>query len=571
MPVVCVSAGLKTVPMTPVLALRRLEAMHFEFGPGRATAKLVLLRHLARARLGSARAVLRLHEQLCFMRAYPDDRAVLAQVEEMLGAFPRRGDLRRHRRALDDSGVAGTRIRYRFFWPTARRLAARWPARLQIDWDLLDEPGRLLAALPLLTTPIEAAWLRERKPSAQTARGRLNGGAVGEGTFLVRRIEAMPGDDFTREVFADALDTPMLIDPAPGTPSRTLAWYSPSPLTFVSGPLRRARPDLRAELGVPPRSIRAVSAAEGERLIDLAHAALVTRSRDIDGITYGNPRDVWMVDDSHGLQWVFIGVVPERRQLLRATYGFVTLRNGVPIGYGQMDTLFRCADVSFNSFDTFRGAETAWIFVRLLAATHALLGACAFTLDGYQLGHHNDEAIVSGAWWFYFKLGFRPRDPAIRKFADAEFARMQGNPGHRSSAATLRRLAAQTMVFESEGARAPHWPRLADLGGLAAIRFATACSTDRQAAVSEYARAAMRNLGLKSLAGLAGRRADIQQAWDRWAPLVDLLPLSRWRMPQRRALAGIISAKGADSEREYLRQFDAHPELAASLRALTRA
>ena len=554
--------------MTPAQALRRLEATHFDFGAGRAAEKLVLLRLLDRGRLGSWRGVLRLHEQLCFMRAYPDDRAVLAQVVGMLTGFAGRRDLRRHRARLDNSGVAGTRIRYRFFWPTARRLAARWPARLRIDWDAVDEPDKLSGALPLLTTPIEAVWLRERKPSPRAALARLNCGTEGDGTFLVRRIEALPGDDFTREAFADALDIPMLIDPAPGSPSRTLAWHARSPVVFVTAPLRRTRPDLRAELGRPPRSVRAASAGEAANLIDLAHAALVTRSRDIDGISFGNPRDVWVVDDGHGLQWAFIGIDPARRQLLRASYGFVTLKSGVPIGYGQMDTLFRCADVSFNSFDTFRGAETAWIFVRLLAATRALLGACAFTLEGYQLGHHNKEGIASGAWWFYYKLGFRPRDPGIQRLADAEIARARANPAHRSGMAMLRQLSADTMVFETQGVRAAHWPRLADLGALAAGRMSGA---DREAALREYSSAAMRQLGLRTLDGLGGTRSAVRQAWDRWAPVVDLLQVSRWSLPERRALAGIIAAKGGASEREFLLQFDAHPRLASALRALTRA
>ena len=556
--------------MTPAQALRRLEAMRLDFGAGRGAAKLALLRLLARRRLASSRALLRLHEQLCFMRAYPDDRAVLAEVEGMLKAFAQRSDLRRQRAALADSGIAGTAIRYRFYWPTARWLAARWPKRLGIDWDAVDEPDRLLAALALLLTPLEAAWLRERAPSARAALSRLHRGPEGEGAFLVQRIEALPGNDFTREAFADALDTPLSITPGPDTPSRTLAWHTRSPVVFVHQPLRRTRPDLRAELARPPQSVRLAAAGEGARLLDLAHAALVTRSRDIDGIAYGNPREVWVVDDGDGLQWAFIGVAPERRQWLRASHGFVTLRSGVPIGYGQLDTLFRCADVSFNSFDTFRGAETAWIFVRLLAASRALLGACAFTLDGYQLGHHNDEAIASGAWWFYCKLGFRPRTAAMRKLAAVEIARMQADPAHRSSLATLRRLASDAMVFSTQGVRAPHWLRLADLGVLAAGRLA-ALGVDREAALRACSRDALRRLGLRTRDGLAGNRADLRQAWERWAPLLELLPVSDWSLPERRALASVIAAKGGVSEREYLRQFDVHPRLAGALRALTRA
>ena len=111
--------------VTPAAALRRLEAMRNEFGPDRGPEKLTLLRRLEHARLRSKSAVLRLHEQLCFMRAYPDDRELLALVQSMLQAFARRADLRHWRSGLGNTGMAGTEIRYRFFWPTARWLRSR--------------------------------------------------------------------------------------------------------------------------------------------------------------------------------------------------------------------------------------------------------------------------------------------------------------------------------------------------------------------------------------------------------------------------------------------------------------
>lgn len=560
--------------MTAAQALRRLEALRREFGAGCSARKRLLLHRLARARLGTAGSVLRLHDQLCFMRAFPDDRRVLAQVNRMLSGFAQRADLQRHRRALADTGIAGTPIHYRFYWTTARRLATRWPSQLEVDWAALDEPDRLAGALPLLVTAVEAAWLRGRNPPLRAAVARLAGRRSASGSFLVRRFEAYPGDDASREAFFDALDTPFVLQPGADTPSRTLARHAHSPVAFVRQPLRRDRPDLRAELLRPPLSLRHAGRAEGARLIELALGALVTRSRDIDGITYGNADDVWVVDDGDGLQWAFIGIEPGRRQVLRASHGFLTLRSGVPIGYGQFDTLFRSADVSFNTFDTFRGASTAWIFVRLLAAARALLGARAFTLDGYQLGHHNDEAIASGAWWFYYRLGFRPRDTAIRRLAARELQRMAADTGYRSSPATLRRLAAGTLYFETDGVRAPLWPRVADIGAVAADRLAAMGGADREAAVAACAKLAMKRLGIEypaSRNGLTGRRSDIAAAWQRWAPVVVQLPLAGWSVRERRALAAVIGAKGGRSERDFLRLFDEHPRVAAALRALCRA
>jgi len=527
---------------TPQQALRELESLRLSFGAAAALRKLLLLRSLARARFATAPGLVRLHEHLCFMAAFPDDARVLKLVRALLDGFSRRPDLRRHANALADSGIAGTRIHYAFFWPTARRLACWYPAKLHIDWDAIDDAAPLAAALPQLVPPVVAAWLRARDPDVRDTIGRLSRGST-SGSWLVDRVNDMPGNDMTREAFFDALDTPFVLHPGRDTPSRTTARHAGSPVFHVRKPARRDRPDLRQELLRPPRGIRRLSPREGERLIRLACGALVTRSRDIDGIAYGDPADVWLVSDDEGLQWAFFGLVPERRQVLRASHGFLTLRSGVPIGYGQFDTLFRTSDVSFNSFGTFRGSSTSWLFARLLAAARALLGAEAFTLDGYQVGHRNEEAIAAGAWWFYYRLGFRSRDPDIRKIAAREVARMRIHPEHRSTPATLRRLAAGTLYFETAGVRAPEWERLLDLGARVAAPGTRSAQSDRR--------------GPGSHVGV-----------ERWAPLVALLPIERWSVEERRSLARVIDAKGRRSERDYLRAFDAHPRLAPALRRL---
>jgi hypothetical protein len=102
---------------------------------------------LSQACLPSADSVLRLHEALCFMRAYPDDPSVQAQVASMLKHFDKRADLQVHREALADSGIAGTAIHYRFFHGQAQWLAQRWPAQLQLDRDDAEPEDRLARAL----------------------------------------------------------------------------------------------------------------------------------------------------------------------------------------------------------------------------------------------------------------------------------------------------------------------------------------------------------------------------------------------------------------------------------------
>ena len=545
-------------------ALRALERCKDQYGAGCAEAKLVLLNRLARADLRSARAVRRLHEALCFLRAYPDEARLLAQVERMLARFERRPDLARARAALADTGIAGTVIRYRFFWSTLHWLARCWPQQIRIERSEIEVEDKVALALPLLLTWAEAAALKLLDPPAYAVLDRLRARGEGDAAFLARRIAALPGDGFTREAFHDTLEPSYELAPGADTPARGRAWHAAAPFAYQHEPLRRVRPDLREEFGRLYRGVRLASAREGGQLIELARGAMVTRSRDLDAFAYGNPRDVRLVDDGGGLAFVLIGTIPERRQLLPATCGYLILHNGVPIGYGEAFVIGRSATMTFNIFESFRGGEAAHTFARTLAMVRHVFGAEFFSLDPYQLGKGNDEAIASGAWWFYYKLGFRPLTADARRVLRAELARMRANPGRRSSAATLRDLAESYMLFDFDRARAPGVPPIAAPGLRVADALAKLAGGERERVLAQCSRDAMRLTGLGSLRGFsAGERL----AWQRWSPVVVFaLPgVSRWSPADRRALARVIRAKGGRDEAAFLARFAAHPKLERAL------
>jgi hypothetical protein len=288
---------------------------------------------------------------------------------------------------------------------------------------------------------------------------------------------------------------------------------------------------------------------------------MITRARDLMAFEQANARDVRLVDDGDGLAFAFCGVIPERRFLLPALYGCLTLKNGVPMGYVQVEVIGPWAAVSFNTFDTFRGGEAGYVFGRLLSTIHHVFGAESFSIEPYQLGQDNEEGIESGAWWFYYKLGFRPRAAAARRLARREVALQRVNPLHRSSARTLRALAEHHLFFDLDLTRPRGLPPVQDALSRAVswlARHGGGAAAERKA--DEAARAIT---GLRSLRGLgAGERL----AWRRWAPLVASLPgVARWSVAQRRELAAIVRAKGRRQELEFLLRFAAHPKLAKAL------
>ncbi|MDH3255367.1 MAG: hypothetical protein OEM62_10275, partial [Acidobacteriota bacterium] len=122
------------MPASSQSLLRRLSSLHAIFGEDTAHERLGLLRQLVRRRLETSGEVEELHELVCFIHAYPDNADVHAAASAVLVSFARRSDLRRNRRALANSGIAGTDIYFRFYWVMASWLAKRWPESLTIDW-----------------------------------------------------------------------------------------------------------------------------------------------------------------------------------------------------------------------------------------------------------------------------------------------------------------------------------------------------------------------------------------------------------------------------------------------------
>jgi len=434
-----------------------------------------------------------------------------------------------------------------------RWLAARHPSLLTVDWRDPEFEPRLSAALPLLAGVAEAEAIRRLRLPAREAIERLRRRGETDAAYLIRRLAAIRGDDRVREATHDAIDLAYRLEGSPSGPSRTLAAYERARVAFDPPPVH-VRPDLRAEIARAPRATRRLARAEGARLIDLAREAMVTRSRDLDAFAYGDPADVRLVDDGGGLAFAMIGVTPARRLYLPAVYGALTLRNGVPIGYVQLDVLFGNAELSFNMFETFRGGEAGFVFARLLAAAHHELGASSFSIEPYQLGRGNDEAIDSGAWWFYARSGFRPRERSVARLARAELAKRARDRDYRSSRSTLLALAEAHLHW------APDARRTGVVTPIAAIGLAAA----RHDGASE--RTAMRRLGVRSLRGWsAGERLWLR----RWAPLIEAVPrIERWRVTERRALVALVRAKGGRRESDYVRLSEAHRHWSDALLAL---
>ena len=283
---------------------------------------------------------------------------------------------------------------------------------------------------------------------------------------------------------------------------------------------------------------------------------MATRHRDLDAFAYADPNDVSIVRDEHGLEFVLYGVVPERRFLLETLYGYIVLKNGVPVSYGAITALLSSVEVANTVFDTFRGADSARICSRALAMITQLFAADTFLITPYQLGEDNEDAISSGAWWFYQKLGFRPRNRRLLQLMNRELAKMRQRPKHRSSPTVLRQLASDNVYLHLGEARDDVLGELnlANVGFRIVDLLAEQFGSDREQGLDVLSSEAALRLGVN---GIHGWSDGERLAWRRWSPIVSLLHgLERWPDADRESLVELIRSKGARRELDYVRRFN---------------
>ena len=485
----------------PTDLLARLEQWKTRFGAPNVPKLHQLLAAIARHRFADAGSLIRLHECLLFLRAYPADAEVLRLTDAALLAFPQRIAGLSDLSAFEDaavSGIAGTSFSAVFSYEVARQLAARHPRHIEIDWENYDQQEKLGPVLrrfvPLVEEdwPVEAhvpfrAWVDAARPPGSSAL-----------LWLLERIASLPLGARERADLYESLELLLLWRIGPLASRSQMRVPRRKPYFHTEPLLRRADIDLGLELYGPPLPLKQLSQPEARKMLDLILDTSAMRYRELYGFTHPDAQRVFRASAGRGVEIVFFGVPPEWRLPLRAYHAGMFFKNGVPAGYVEVLSLFERAEVGFNLYYTFREGESAWLYARLLRLFRQILRVRCFSVDPYQVGLENPEAIESGAFWFYRKLGFRPLDAAAARLVAREEGRMLGTPGYRSSRRTLEKLARSYLLYECADAGQGAWDgfqvrtlglRCAEMGDSVFRRLAAKWSAPERAAVEAMVRA----------------------------------------------------------------------------------
>jgi hypothetical protein len=512
------------------------------------------------------------HDALLFLCAYPATPRILKRAESILKRFGRRVAAQVRAGDIDPlldpeiSGIAGTSMMVVFSYDFVRWLAIRFPNQVDIDWEERPNPERLASVLPLLVPLLEEeASVEANVPYLRwlgAARALAKDGGL---AWLLRHIEQLPLPAHQRAALYDSLGLWIRWRLGNSGATRTAMRRPPRAVFYQeTALLARHEVSIARELAGKPLRVKRLSRREGEGVLDMARAALGTRYRELYCFNYGDPATVLSADCGRGLEILLVGIVPEKRLPLRAGFAPLILRNGVPIGYGDAFGLCERMEVSLNIFYAFRDGESAFCFARLLKLYHQLFGSTSFSIDPYQIGMENDEAIQSGAFWFYRKLGFRCTDPDIERMALREEERMVRKPGHRTSAPTLKRMARGSMIWEQGSTERPSaWGRFHTRNIGLAVQKSFAHGGQSAA---EFQESAVRSVVAALSVNARSLSARERRALERLAPVLAAIPdLRRWSAEEREGVREIIRAKAGRREEAYLQLLARHHRLRRAL------
>src|SRR6266852_1917123 len=561
--------------------LTQLEAHRYRFGRDEAARVVKLLKRLDAARFHDSPSLIRFHEALLFLRAFPQGPAVVLVTERILNSFHKKVEaLRKGGPDMDDfdtfevSGIAGTQMEDTLSFDVASWLIKRMPGKVEIAWENY-EPGRELGTtgprfIPLLEddafVEADTPWRRWLKAAA--GKERLP-------SWLISRFEQLSLPARQNAELYESLRVPLRWNLENSVISRTRNWKPVRSVFYHSEPLiSRSQVSLANELARRPPQLTRLSRKQGEQVMDMIREVMLVRYRELYGTTLGDPASVVRADlgtheAGRGVTIYLWNLPSDRRLPLRAYVAGLTLKNGVPINYIEAIGLCEWMEVGFNTFYNFRGGEAGWIYAQVLRCLCHLMGTTCISVYPYQLGKDNDEAIESGAFWFYRKLGFRPGRSDLQKLAEREEQKIAaatklGEAKYRTPARTLKRLAAGHVFYEIPGSEVGAWDRFStrNIGLRVNRRMARDFGGDAGLMREHSRRALEKMLGVSASSWTPLEKAAFENVA---LVLADVPGLRAWTREEKEDLVRIIRAKGKRDEMLYLHLTQRHRRLRKAL------
>lgn len=322
--------------------------------------------------------------------------------------------------------------------------------------------------------------------------------------------------------------------------------YLPFITSFHKSFPRNFRPGtlIKEKINLPVK----LSSSERSFVLDAMKLSLALQYRETDPVTFADENELKLFDMGRGLQIALVGMQKQKRLSLESYIGYMAFRNGVPIAYGGGWIWGQRCRIGISIYPDFRKGGSAWLFAQVLRLYYQHFNARHFIVRANQFGKDNHDGLRSGAFWFYYKLGFRPVHHDLIKLAGEEWRKIQEDKSYRSTLKTLRRFTASRLEWKLNPITFPTVDpeaisrRISDMINADYDRSRTRAVQELKSQVKT------------KLAPVSWSKTKISDhIFQNWCLLLSLIPgLKDWKLKDKKRLVELIGIKDTGKEREHI-------------------
>jgi hypothetical protein len=393
-----------------------------------------LLSTFKKTDLPGKKNILQYHDLLIFICAYPGDTLTKQLAEEELKRITAFG--KQH--ALNEihpenEGLPFTNTTTRFSPDFLNWLIQH--NDLEVEFDSFYNPTLSLNDILNITLP---ATLKAETTAGLNNTDLLEVLHIKPGQyvpFLLGQLEQLNDQPLLKELFIERMDLYVKLVPKNVFFSRAYNRLPVQKIYFHQDLLKQF--DYNHLLNSPLNAARIPKKDERLELCKVIKNSMALTVREIDPATFLKEDTIRLYDLERGLTFAIYSMIAERQLPLETYFGFTFFKNGFPVSYGGIWVFGCMGKIGLNVFEPFRSGESGYVLCQLLRVLKQTLGVSYVEIEPYQFGLDNPGGITSGAFWFYYKYGFRPVDPELKQLAKIEYAKIKSRKNYRSSSKTL--------------------------------------------------------------------------------------------------------------------------------------
>jgi hypothetical protein len=419
--------------------LKQLKLLVFQFDKTANDTKAILLNDLILIVPKKKDAYIQFHHVLLCMMAYPSNQSLLNLVEKTSSELLQQ--LSKHPSIQDKligTGLLHTTVECNFTYQKTKHIIQHFPNQISIH-SASSSIETQKAVLKLILPNVEYSKIHAGEKDFKSRISEFNPSKQQTDLeWLLQTIEQSSPDIKTQAFLYNQLGVFIQWKVSSEKDSVSFLRGAHLPTYFHTSPLEKKinlQDIIKQKLPAPVK----LSLKEKQQLIHSAKMTLFYLYRETEPFTNANEEDITLFRLDKGISIALFGSTNNKRYSLESYIGYLVLKNNIPASYGGGWIFGERSQFGINILESFRGGESSLIICELLRVYHQYFKVTRFVVKPYQFGLHNPEAIKTGAFWFYYKLGFRPENNELKALAKKEEEEKIKNPAYKSETSTLRK------------------------------------------------------------------------------------------------------------------------------------